>query len=122
MSSPQVSFTVSSDVVSEIRDYFRHEADKTYSDEAILSAINWWVSLRLDNMYEEIGEVIMSPHMPESQRFREILEAPEKAAVITPAVATTEEVTAEATTVFNGFRHFSPTRLGAMIEHIARSG
>ena len=66
----------------------------------------------------------MSPHLVESQRFREILEAPQ---IVRPPMP--EQVAAPMTvpdaagsTVFNGFRNFSPSRLGAMIEHIARSG
>src|SRR5205085_168487 len=93
MRAQQLSIDVSPELVSEIRDYFRHEADKTYSDEAILAAINWWVDTRLENMYEEIGEVILSPHLAESQHFREILEAPEMARAKAPAaVAPVPEV------------------------------
>src|SRR2546421_9936110 len=128
----QLSVDVSPELVSEIRDYFRHEADKTYSDEAIVSALRWWLETRLEDMYEEIGEIIMSPHLPESQHFREILEAPElaRAAAVgatsrieSPAPAQEPAVAVdENTTIFNGFRNFSPARLGAMVEHIARAG
>ena len=58
MRAAQLSFSVSPELVSEIRDYFRHEADTIYSDEAIIAAINWWLESRLENIYEEIGEVL----------------------------------------------------------------
>ena len=124
MRAAQLSFSVSPELVSEIRDYFRHEADTIYSDEAIIAAINWWVESRLENIYEEIGEVLMSPHLPESQQFRAILEAPQmiRPAMPEPAPVPREVPETAGTTVFNGFRNFSPSRLGAMIDHIARSG
>jgi len=130
----QLSVSVSPQLVSEIREYFRHEADRDYSDEAILSAINGWLETRIENIHEELAELIMEPHLPESQRFREMLEAPEIARAAAAAVAGSPTAVAapatqhkpapawEETTVFNGFRNFSPARLGAMIEHIARSG
>jgi uncharacterized phage-associated protein len=132
MHSHHLSVSVSAQLVSEIREYFRHEANTLYSDDAILAALNWWLESRIDDLYEEIGEVLMSPHLAESQRFREILEAPERqrvsaAALSQSAAAITEphQPSASAptdTSIFNGFRDFSPARLGAMIEHIVRSG
>ena len=61
------SFHVKPELISKIRDYFRVEADKTYSDEAILGAINQWFEDRLDRMSEEIGDVLTSPHLADAQ-------------------------------------------------------
>lgn len=115
------------ELVAEIRDHFRREADKTYSDEAIMAAINAWLEVRLERIYDEIAEVITSPHMAESMRFREILESASQPA--TKAVAATASAAvpaavsaAQSGSIFNGFRSFSPAKLGAMIEHIVRSG
>lgn len=126
MRPKQLSVNVNPALVREIRNYFEHEADKTYSDDAIVAAISWWLETRLENIYEEIGEVIMSPHLPESQHFRSILEKPELAslgsAMDSEAQVAHVEQPEPRASIFNGFRDFSPARLGAMIQHVARSG
>jgi len=116
------SFHVKPELISKIRDYFRIEADKTYTDEAILAAIHLWFEDRLDRMSEEIGDVLTSPHLAESRRFREILESSTASAQAAAPQVAPETVAEPAKSVFTGFREFSPSKLGAMIEYIARSG
>ena len=109
--------------MSLLRNHFREETEKTYADAQIAAAIDSWLEIRFERMIEDIAEVITTPHLAESQRFREILEASADeyhAGIENTANELAEDISAA--TVFNGFRAFSPAKLGAMIEYIARSG
>jgi uncharacterized phage-associated protein len=80
-------------------------------------------------MLEELGEVITSPHLTESQNFRRILEERMEAAARAPLAATAaasataaSSATAAEPSIFTGARTYSPEKLGAMIEYIAAKG
>ncbi len=118
MISESRSFHVSAELVSLLRDHFRRETDKTYSSQAISAALDSWLDYRFERMIDDIAEVLTSPHMAESQHFLEILESSQAAAEAVPEVVQEKDPA----TVFNGFKSFSPAKLGAMIEYIARSG
>ncbi len=123
MHQDQPTYQASPELVAEVRDHFRREADTNYADETIAAAINGWIEDRVERIYDDAAEVITSPHMAESLRFREILESvasPAAEPVTSPVPAPVPA--AEHVSIFNGFRTFSPAKLGAMIEYIARSG
>ena len=110
-------------LTSNIQKYFEQETGVLYPAEVVNDALNTWLETRLDNMIEEMGEVITSPHMAESQHFRRILEErmssePQQQAVPAETPVTEEE----SASIFTGARPFSPAKLGAMIEYIARQG
>lgn len=123
MSSESRSFHVSADLVSLLREHFRRETDKNYSNEEIAVALDAWLDSRFERMIEDIAEVITTPHLAESQHFLEILESShaESHSAVADVVLDFVDDT-DAATVFNGFRAFSPAKLGAMIEYIARNG
>ncbi len=118
-----------SGLVENIQTFLERETGTTYDAGVIETSLGIWLEQRFDRMLEEIGEVITSPHLAESQAFREILEQQARAA--SPAVETAEAQAAAAATaaqpapaetIFNGKRPFSREKLAAMIEYIARSG
>jgi uncharacterized phage-associated protein len=113
-------------LTSNIQKFFEQEAGVTYPEAVIDDALNTWLENRFDKMIEGIGEVITSPHLPESQHFREILEErmQQEPQAQTAAVASvgSPAVAADQPSVFTGARTFSPEKLGAMIEYIARRG
>jgi uncharacterized phage-associated protein len=112
-------------LTSNIQKFFEQEAGVTYPEAVIDDALNTWLESRFDQMIEGIGEVITSPHMPESQHFREILEErmqQEPQAQAAAATAGAAATAADPPSVFTGARPFSPEKLGAMIEYIARRG
>lgn len=123
MSSESRSFHVSAELVSLLRDHFRCETDVTYSNQEIAGALDTWLDSQFERMIEGIAEVITTPHLAESQHFLEILESAHQESHSALADLATDTVQdAAPATVFNGFRAFSPAKLGAMIEYIARSG
>ncbi|MFN2501247.1 MAG: Panacea domain-containing protein [Pyrinomonadaceae bacterium] len=114
-------------LVENIQTYFQNETGVKYPAEVIDESLKIWLENRFDRILEEIGEIITSPHMAESQDFRRILEEQAGFAGVTEtqgAFAAAAEPVADqaAGTVFNGNRPFSPQRLGAMIRYISDSG
>src|SRR5688572_27533232 len=111
-------------LTSNIQKFFEQEAGVTYPAEVIDDALNTWLESRFDKMIEGLGEVITSPHLAESQHFREILEErmQQEPQAQTAAAAATAAATAPTPSVFTGARPFSPEKLGAMIEYIASRG
>jgi uncharacterized phage-associated protein len=109
-------------LVENIQEHFERETGTSYSRQAIETALTRWLESRFDRMLEELGEVITSPHLTESQEFRKMLDEEARADAAIPAVGSDTVAHPETATVFTGNRQFSPERLGAMIRYIVDSG
>lgn len=107
-----------------IQAYFEKETGVRYPAEVVDDALQTWMESRFDSMLEELGEVITSPHLAESQTFRRILE--ERMEAVAPAASNqkleTPELETSTPSIFTGARPYSSEKLGAMIEYIAACG
>jgi uncharacterized phage-associated protein len=116
-------------LTSNIQAYFEKETGVRYPAGVINDALETWMERRFDQMLEDLGEVITSPHMAESQNFRQILEermelesAGQPAARATSAPAASAPAPDVSVNIFTGSRAYSPEKLGAMIEYVAAKG
>ena len=116
-------------LTSNIQAYFEKETGVKYPAGVVNDALETWMERRFDSMLEELGEVITSPHLAESQNFRQILEermevesASQPAARAASASAVSAPAPDVSVNIFTGSRAYSPEKLGAMIEYIAAKG
>jgi uncharacterized phage-associated protein len=110
-------------LVENIQQHFSNEVGVDYPRDLVERSLTQWIEDRYDRILEDLGELIVSPHLAEAQNFRRILD--ENYAAPIAAASATESVTvpsSEEASVFTGGRAFSPEKLGSMIQYLVSRG